>query len=381
MAAPHIAGATALIKQLHPAWSPEMIKANLMNTARDLGLNVYTQGAGRVQVDAAARAQAILTPGSVGFGVVDVDQPLWTKTETLQLTNVTTTSVNCSLQVSGTLPTGVTTSLDPASVTLGAGESVTVTFGITVDNTIFPYQVMEPGSYEGRISVESVAQAGIQSMTDSLLAPFAFFKRPVLEITSYELPMYLAVHDRQGNIWDRLPSRTKTVFFSTFGTYDVWAMYRDGHDTAAWVVCEGVELRETSGIVRLNLSRNDAAHTVTFAPRDELGRSIPTTRVKVARRLVHVPTGLFYDNTVNIVGGVWEAPPTHISELSTDYAFQWRLDVANDQVFYEFNDQVSGLSSDIVFENDPSDLQHLGYQCHPGPNKGPLKFVGYVPYG
>ncbi|MCG2769900.1 MAG: S8 family serine peptidase, partial [Anaerolineae bacterium] len=49
MSTPHVAGATALIKQLHPNWTAAMIQANLMNKAKDVGLNAFTQGAGRVQ--------------------------------------------------------------------------------------------------------------------------------------------------------------------------------------------------------------------------------------------------------------------------------------------------------------------------------------------
>lgn len=54
MAAPHVAGAAALVRQLHPDWTAEMIKANLMNTARDLGWAVYDQGAGRVDLPRAS---------------------------------------------------------------------------------------------------------------------------------------------------------------------------------------------------------------------------------------------------------------------------------------------------------------------------------------
>lgn len=120
MAAPHIAGSAALIKQLHPSWSPQMIQANLMNTAKDLGEDIFTQGAGRVQVDHAASAQAVLTPGSIGLGLVDVEQPVWTKSETLWLTNVSAAPQQYSLEVSDSLPDGVTTHIDPANVTLEA---------------------------------------------------------------------------------------------------------------------------------------------------------------------------------------------------------------------------------------------------------------------
>ncbi|MFJ7726017.1 S8 family serine peptidase [Neobacillus sp. NPDC097160] len=90
MAAPHVAGACALIKQAHPEWTPEQIKAALMNTAKPLTgtakiqvkrnegnrgeaaespyYRTYEQGAGRIQVDEAIKAASLVSPSSIRFG-------------------------------------------------------------------------------------------------------------------------------------------------------------------------------------------------------------------------------------------------------------------------------------------------------------------------
>jgi minor extracellular serine protease Vpr len=73
MAAPHVAGACALIKQAHPEWKPDQIKAALMNTAKPLEKNgkpyrTYEQGAGRIQVNEAVQATSLVTPSSLRFG-------------------------------------------------------------------------------------------------------------------------------------------------------------------------------------------------------------------------------------------------------------------------------------------------------------------------
>lgn len=61
MAAPHVAGAAAILKQLHPDWTPFDIKAALANTARVMQDSltgetwpVMAQGAGMIRVDLAA---------------------------------------------------------------------------------------------------------------------------------------------------------------------------------------------------------------------------------------------------------------------------------------------------------------------------------------
>lgn len=73
MAAPHVAGACALIKQAHPEWSPDQIKAALMNTAKPLvkdgkPYRTYEQGAGRIQVNEAVKATSLVSPSSLRFG-------------------------------------------------------------------------------------------------------------------------------------------------------------------------------------------------------------------------------------------------------------------------------------------------------------------------
>ena len=74
MAAPHVAGACALIKQAHPEWSPLEVKAALMNHAEHLMkkpdevYHTYEQGAGRIRIDQAVRAETLVLPSSVQFG-------------------------------------------------------------------------------------------------------------------------------------------------------------------------------------------------------------------------------------------------------------------------------------------------------------------------
>lgn len=57
MATPHVAGAVALIKQAHPDWTPEEIKAALKGTAKDLGYSSIEQGAGRIDALVAVNSQ------------------------------------------------------------------------------------------------------------------------------------------------------------------------------------------------------------------------------------------------------------------------------------------------------------------------------------
>jgi hypothetical protein len=59
MAAPHVAGAAALILQKYPGLSPAKVKDLLMRSAKDLGEPVIAQGAGRLDI---FKAVNVLTP-------------------------------------------------------------------------------------------------------------------------------------------------------------------------------------------------------------------------------------------------------------------------------------------------------------------------------
>jgi len=79
MATPHVAGAAALLLQLHPRWSPAQVKSALMNTAtEDVFLNttataragVLDRGAGRIDLTKAGDPGLTLNPPSLSGGEV-----------------------------------------------------------------------------------------------------------------------------------------------------------------------------------------------------------------------------------------------------------------------------------------------------------------------
>ncbi|WP_283244047.1 S8 family serine peptidase [Bacillus suaedaesalsae] len=92
MAAPHVAGAAALIKQAHPTWNPEQIKAALMNTAKllvnkDDYYSTIEQGTGRIQIDKAVKADTLIYPSSFSFGLFHNEDERQQKVITLTIDN------------------------------------------------------------------------------------------------------------------------------------------------------------------------------------------------------------------------------------------------------------------------------------------------------
>ncbi len=124
MATPHVAGAAALLRQLHPGWSPAQVKSALMNYALDLGADAFTQGAGRLDLPAAATPDLLAVPGSLSFGLPLLDGA---QLLTVTVSNLATTTL------------AVTPTLALAHVADGAGQPLSPTVAV-------PYAAVAPGS-------------------------------------------------------------------------------------------------------------------------------------------------------------------------------------------------------------------------------------------
>ena len=94
MAAPHVAGAAAVLRQIHPGWSNDWIKSALMTTSQFL--NIYNEdgspaqpldmGAGRMALASAADPGIIAEPPSLTFPFTPIGT---VRTRTFRITSVT----------------------------------------------------------------------------------------------------------------------------------------------------------------------------------------------------------------------------------------------------------------------------------------------------
>jgi len=150
MAAPHVSGAAALIKQAHPGWTPAQVKTALMNTATlltdptsGLPYSPRLQGAGRINVYNALLAPVFVTDNTTNYPAEplgDTDGAT-SKSFTVKLTN-TSTATSYTFDLSATIQCydnfRVHYNLSGGSVAFPGGTSVTVPAGGTalVDVTV-----------------------------------------------------------------------------------------------------------------------------------------------------------------------------------------------------------------------------------------------------
>lgn len=131
MATPHVAGAAALLKQRHPDWSAQRIKAALVSSAdADIPGDVRETGGGRLDVKAAVD-QTVLGTSAVQAGTFAWPQdPSDRTTVSVPYTNTTDSTVELRLSVVGVTGNDGSTVRSPIA-RLGAG-SVRVPAGETV---------------------------------------------------------------------------------------------------------------------------------------------------------------------------------------------------------------------------------------------------------
>ncbi len=178
MAAPHVAGAAALLLQQHPTWSGAQLKALLTGSAKpDPALGAHEQGAGRADLARAATAFVVSEPGSLSFGTQSWphadDKPV---AKSLTYRNHGTEAVTLRLSAAATDPAGSPApagmfTVKDAELTVPAGGSATTT--VTADTG--------KGTVDGAFGGSVLATGGGQSVRTGLAV--------VREVESYDVTL------------------------------------------------------------------------------------------------------------------------------------------------------------------------------------------------
>lgn len=181
MASPGVAGAVALVKAAHPAWSPETVKLALMNSSDILRnwqnseiITWMLQGSGRVDVSAAVDTPAVAgvttTDGTatVQTGAVLVNDDSAGTATIINVHSLVNYSVTFSPSFAWTTDAraGVTVHVVPPTIDIAPGETVQVSVTTAVDP-----EIVKDGPHEGLIS--------LQSTSGALHVPYIFWRAGV----------------------------------------------------------------------------------------------------------------------------------------------------------------------------------------------------------
>lgn len=158
MAAPHVAGAAALLAQQHPGWSGQQIKADLVGSAEPGAHTPYEQGTGRIDVTRAIGQTVVAETPALNFGTTTWphtdDEPV---TRTLTYRNYGDAAVTLQLTTETTAPSGLFT-LGSDRLTVPAGGTAAVE--VTADTR-------KGGDAAGAYALTVVAAGGGQNVRTS----------------------------------------------------------------------------------------------------------------------------------------------------------------------------------------------------------------------
>lgn len=133
MAAPHVAGAAALLAGQHQDWTGQDIKASLVSTASPVAAHAFAVGSGQVDVGRAVASTVRVHPASVSANLKWPDRKAQKKTVTYRNSGATALALSLTTELtdtSGQAAPAALAKLSASAVTVPAGgqANVTVTF-------------------------------------------------------------------------------------------------------------------------------------------------------------------------------------------------------------------------------------------------------------
>jgi subtilisin family serine protease len=152
MATPHVAGAAALLRQLHPAWTPDQIKSALMSTAKVEGFSPESSGATSTILDFGAGRIDLARAGAPGLTLDPPSLSLLTRQGRYARRSIVVTGAGEAQETYavttsrvGTTTAGVVLQPEPAQLTVAPGERLNLTLNVGVAPDA------PPGDYEGLV--------------------------------------------------------------------------------------------------------------------------------------------------------------------------------------------------------------------------------------
>lgn len=360
MAAPHVAGAAALLRQIRPSWRPDDIKANLMNNTLDLGLDVFSQGVGRLQVNRAASAHTLIQPASLSFGMSDLGQEIWQSQRVITISNLSSVSHNYTLTATIPLTQGIRFEIVPDTFTLAGGASRQVTVTLQVENAQVPFVNDPPHAYSGTIFISNAEQ--------TWRVPYALFKMHRLNVTFVNgNPYWFIIHNRneyrkdylQG--LDFLAGQEQFWVYLPEGIYDIVSFYPR---TAGWNIYETIQVHGDASIV---IDKNNMSKTVSLRAFDHLNRPLDLSRESIDGRFFLSLTNQEFTlglSTVDCSLFVECPPAIRTSSFSPYYRIDVVMPVKSMQEgrmhYYETSYHVvEGLNQSMVLKNKSSDFRSI----------------------
>lgn len=353
MSTPHVTGVCALLKNLHPDWSPEQLKAALVTSAFDLGEEALVQGAGRIDALDAARLTTLVLPSQLNFGFNDGRQSVWQKSDTLHIQNLSNTTQSYSISLSG-LRFGVALQAVPSSFSLSAGQQQEIIVTLTVENSRVPDRPFGSSlSYSGFIS--------IQGIIDQLRLPWSFAKTLRLRLVSDAPAFYILTTANMPvdpSTVVKVDPMTQDFYALPRGIYFLYtALLNPGYMPPKVIMKENLSI-QSSQTIEINAA--EAKHAIVLTGVNEQGDQLSglpnaATNYTSSLRLAapEIPTLTFGFSTQPLYSG-----SIFVSDISNRFlvfAVETYHDLgAANQMYTVQHPPLHGIDRDVTLSNQPA---------------------------